>query len=337
MKLCFFSERNALLKMSEDLEKLQEGDGIPAYDDDKIEKDLQLKLTDDLDIDKFNRGRNFFKKNIGQCLFAMMMSLICGLSINRFLRVLVCTGMSSSPATSFKRYMNTTIHVLKWHYGNVWDPQSSAFKSINSVRKLHACARTFMQGSDRSSDRLNSCAEVKNDDRNDNYVYLSQYEMGIVQSGFMGSIIMYPEKFGIHCSIDDLDDYVYFWRWIGYLLGIDDKYNICIDGYERAITICHDIERQILIPSLYNPPLQFYPMADAFVRGFKFYPLSSTKSIIATVFCFINCKCSFSISLTDRLRMYITRGFLAFLYYFPFFTRYFNRVIEMAFYCHRIT
>ncbi|XP_060605418.1 uncharacterized protein LOC132757933 [Ruditapes philippinarum] len=324
--------------MSEALENLQKGDEIPAFDDDdEYEKELWLQHPEDLDIDKFNRGRNFFKKNISKCLIAMMMSLICGLSINRFLKVLVCTGMTSSPFSSFKRYMGTTMHVLKWHYGNVWDPLSSASKSIRSVRKLHSDARTLMQENDHSSDEVNNCTFARKEDKSDHHIYISQYEMGLVQSGFMGSIIMYPDKFGIRCSNGDLDDYVYFWRWIGYLLGIDNKYNICIDGYEKANMICHAIEQNILIPSLYNPPVHFYPMADAFVSGFKFYPLASTKSIIATGFRLVNYKCPFPINYADTLRIYFARSILVLLYYFPSFTRCLNRGIEKMYKCDRIT
>ncbi|XP_045165014.2 uncharacterized protein LOC123528961 [Mercenaria mercenaria] len=316
--------------MSKELANLQKGDWEPAYDDDEIEKDLLLQLPKDLDINKFNRGQKFFKKNLGQCLIAMMMSLICGLSINRFLKVLVCTGMSSTSESSFKRYMSTTMHVLKWHYGNVWNPSSSAFKSIRSVRKMHAYARKFMHNKENQNEKQHCCSEV-------GHTYLSQYEMGLVQSGFMGSIVMYPDKFGIRCSIDELDDYVYFWRWIGYLLGIKDQFNICIDGYERADAICHAIEQEILIPSLYNPPPQFYPMSEAFTSGFKFYPVASVKSIIATGFRLVHLKCPFSVSFADKLRVYFARGFLSFLFYFPSFTYYLNRTIERMYQCHRFT
>lgn len=318
--------------MASDLTDLIQGDDEPAYD----EVDDRLQIPDGLDLEKFNRGRVFFKKHVGQCLLTMMMSLIAGLSIERFLNVLVCTGMSSTPATSFKRYMNTTFHVLKWHYGNVWDKESSAFKSVRSVRKIHAHVRKFMEKRENSTE-INGARTSRKSHVGPKRVYLSQYEMGLVQSGFIGVTIMYPKEFGIHCTVEELDDYVYFWRWMGYLLGIDDKYNICIDGYKKAKELCHAIQREIVIPSLTRPPEQYYPMADAFVDTFKRYQIASTKSFIAVGFRKARLECPVSISFTDSLRMYAFSGFLSLLSYFPSFAYCFNRLVEVILQCQRIS
>ena len=67
-----------------------------------------------------------------------------------------------------------------------------------------------------------------------NKVNFSQYDMALVQSGFFGGIILHPDAFGVHCTDADLDDYVHFWRGIGYLLGIDDRFNLCSGGLEST-------------------------------------------------------------------------------------------------------
>lgn len=361
---------------------LQAGDCDPAHDNIEDEVDLLLKLPDDIDLEKFNRGRQFFKNNVGQCLVAMMLSLICGLSINRFLSVLVCTGRSSTPTNSYKRYMRTVIYVLKWHYGNVLDTSSSAFRSIRSVRNMHFAARKLMQdmqeggreGVDMSqssdlpnrdvqteakmqeggrecvdmsqtSDLPNRDVQTKAKTETDfqtqtevhtRSVYLSQYDMGLVQCGFMGAIILYPDKIGIHCSTYDLDDYVYFWRWIGYLLGIDDKYNICNGGYEQAYEICHAINQKVLVPSLYNPPVQFYPMTRAFVDGMNL-PLISTESVIATYFRISGQKCPFSVSFVNLLRMYIMSALFYVTFVASFFAAFVNYFLEILFQCKKMS
>lgn len=90
--------------------------------------------------------------------------------------------------------------------------------------------------------------------------------MSLVQTGFIGGVVMYPKQFGIRSNGDDLEDYVYFWRWIGYLLGIDDDNNICRNSLEEARAIWHEVEDVILYPALQSPP-HFHDMAKALRDG----------------------------------------------------------------------
>jgi hypothetical protein len=83
----------------------------------------------------------------------------------------------------------------------------------------------------------------------------------------MGAVVMYPKHFGISCSKSDLEDYIHFWRGIGYLLGIDDKYNLCQGNYDETYSICKEIETETIIPALDNPPSDFKMMVGAFIAG----------------------------------------------------------------------
>jgi hypothetical protein len=92
--------------------------------------------------------------------------------------------------------------------------------------------------------------------------------MAVVQSGFIGAVILHPDAFGIsQPATNELSDYVFFWRGIGYLLGIDDEYNICTHGLEVAQDICRSIETEIVLPGLYQPPSEFHRMTDAYIEG----------------------------------------------------------------------
>ncbi|XP_041353380.1 uncharacterized protein LOC121371508 [Gigantopelta aegis] len=222
-----------------------------------------------LDMEKFNRGRQFFVDNIFSCITAMLMSLVLGLSIDRFLDPLVFTGKSGEPRKSLRRYISTVRHVIKWHYGDVWDfSDSDAHKSIMSVRKIHQKVAQDMTKSARCKVK-----STENDASNgtDEDVFLSQYDMALVQSGFMGMITMYPESFGIQKNITRLDDYIYFWSGIGHLLGISDKNNICNDGYGKAYAVCKEIENDIVIPALVNPPKDFSIMMNALIDGLHLF------------------------------------------------------------------
>jgi len=97
--------------------------------------------------------------------------------------------------------------------------------------------------------------------------HISQYDMALVQAGFMAVIIMYPIEFGVKCTVKELKDYIFFWRGVGYLLGIDDAYNICSGDYLETYAVCKEIEVDVFLPGLHQPTEKFALMADAYIDG----------------------------------------------------------------------
>ena len=288
------------------LEDLKEG-AIDFDEGDEEEEDI-LK---DFDRQKFIRGQQFFQNHVISCLLAMTFSLVCGLSVNNLLEVLVATGKSSKPKDSLMRYMRTALHVIKWHYGEIWNRNTSAGKSIRAVRQMHDNARQLM---------------VEKSKENGNYnkkVWVSQYDMSLVQCGFMGTIVMYAANFGIKCSKKDVDDYVYFWMWVGRFLGIQDRNNICLGGYDEAYRLCKQIETNVLFPALKNPPAMFKPMVDAFIEGEKKHfgiKIFSPEAIFMLTFEAFGKKWDKQLSISDRLRVVYLRMLVNSLYYIPGFS-----------------
>ncbi|BFZ07190.1 hypothetical protein BsWGS_10229 [Bradybaena similaris] len=223
--------------------KLVDGDSAAA-----------LSPPDDFDMDKFHRGRRFFRDNLFSCSVAMYFSLIIGMSVPEFLEALVFTEQSDTPAKAFQRFAKTFHHVALWHYGNVWEKDSNAQKSICQVRQMHKMVREQMK---------------KRYEGRGTHKFISQYDMGVVQSGFMGAVIMYPEDGGIRCTLDDLDDYVYFWYGVGHLLGIEKKYNICAHGLTQALTFCRSIEQDIVKKYIANPPPEFHHLTENVIQAFQ--------------------------------------------------------------------
>ena len=267
-------------------------------------------IPKDFDRQKFDRGRTFFKDHTVSCLLGMIFSLVCGLSVRNLLDVLVATGKSSKPRDSLIRYSRTVLHVVRWHYGDIMNSYTSAGKSIRIVRQVHNNAREFMR------------ERTKGNGKNSNRVWISQYDMSLVQYGFIRAIIMYPAEFGIRCSKEDLDDYVYFWRCVGFFLGIKDSFNICCGGYDVAYKLCKEIEHSVLLPALKDPPAEFIPMANAFVEGIKMLirvGIASVESILILSFEQMGDKRPQNIkfSLTDRFKICFFRGFVNSLYYIP--------------------
>ncbi|XP_052769404.1 uncharacterized protein LOC128209419 [Mya arenaria] len=315
------------------LQLLETGTNEPASDENQYF--VPTEVLQHIDMGKFRRGQMFFQRNLFQCIIAMLTSLVAGLSVKNLLDVLVATEKSSTARTSFFRYLHTFHHLLKWHYGNVFDTASSAGVSIQKVREMHCSARKLMHSLDKAPSKL--CADVFCCHGN---MYVSQYDMAVVQSGFFGAVIMHPREMGINCSVAELDDYVYFWRWIGYLLGLRDKYNICIGGYQNAYDICKEIEQEIIIPALDNPPRHFNEMAQAFTDGlnlFAMVPLYSTPSVLGRGYDMINRKAPFKLSFKDKCRKAVLSLLVSAVFYVPVFSKLCNWSIEKAFACHRIT
>jgi hypothetical protein len=226
---------------------------------------------DDFDLEKFERGKKFFQHHLFSCTFAMLISLISGLSVSNLLDPLVFTGQSDTPSKSIRRYFSTFHHILQWHFGNVWDPTTRAHNSITKVRHMHNNVRRAMADSVTKTRNTSTCynhetaVDCSVEDKSN--VWVSQYDMSLVQCGFMGCIVMYPEQVGIRCTMSDLSDYCYFWYGIGHLLGISPENNICSYSPTQTLSICKEIENDILIPAMQNPPDMFLPMANAFVDG----------------------------------------------------------------------
>ena len=43
---------------------------------------------------------------------------------------------------------------------------------------------------------------------------------------------------GLSLSPEDMDAFLHFWRGIGYLLGIEDKYNLCNGNTDQIKLLC---------------------------------------------------------------------------------------------------
>ncbi len=222
-----------------------------------------------MDFEKFNRGREFVKKHLFAAGVAMHLSLTAGFSVSNLLIPLMYTNQSHTPEKSLKRYVSTFEFLVCWFNGeNIWDPNSDAHKAIRRVRKMHNRVATSMN----------------NDDPDRTRPWISQYDMALGHSGFMAALIMYPDEFGVKCTKSELEDYIFYWRGLGYLLGTADEFNICSGDFHQTYDLCKEIEQKVLIPALQEPPKGFQLMADAYSEGLNIpapFTVFTTKSSLA--------------------------------------------------------
>ncbi|XP_060532391.1 uncharacterized protein LOC132705646 isoform X2 [Cylas formicarius] len=80
---------------------------------------------------------------------------------------------------------------------------------------------------------------------------ISQKDMAVTQFGFMGFLLSRPNLIGVHStSNEDIKGVVHLWRVVGYILGIDDEFNICRESVEETRAICNEVIKRIVIPEV---------------------------------------------------------------------------------------
>lgn len=200
-----------------------------------------------LDADKLKRGQAVFHRYFLSVIVSNLVGLLCLLSVEGILKALVFTGRSKTQRLAFKRYLNTINHLRRWYSSDVFDPETSAYKSIQLVRRIHVRSHT---------DAKNALA-----------AFPSQTDMVITQWAFFGLVLTHGEQLGIKCTNEEEEALVHFWKSIGYLMGIEDRYNLAYGGLEEVRRNCHAVVHQFIIPSISRPPSESSSMSDAMLHG----------------------------------------------------------------------
>lgn len=270
-----------------------------------------LLLPPWMDFERYSKAKSFFEENAFSLVMTWHCSLVMGFSLPCLLEALVFTKVSDTPWKSLMRYVHTAKHLVSWHLGNIWDPSSASHSSIASVRSMHKGVREAMD------------AKIKGR-------WITMYDMALVQSGFMGAVTIVPDKFGIRVKDSTLDDYVFFWKCIGYQLGIDDRFNLCSLGRPTSDNIVWEVINKILLPDAAHPPAQYLPIAEAYINGINIValgiPLFSVHSTNAITNWALNKQLG-PLSFFDWCRFYYLRLLLLCLRLVPFNRKLMNRAV----------
>lgn len=265
-----------------------------------------------LDQERFRRGQQFFQRHTASAVLALHCSLTIGFAIVNLVQPLAFTNKSETPKKALLRYLQTYVHLVLWHFEDVWDPTTLGHRSTQLVRRMHRNVRKAMNA------------------RRTNENNISQYDMSLVQAGFMAAVVMYPSSFGIKCTQRELEDYVYFWRGVGYLLGIDDRYNVCSGNYVETYAVCKEIERDVMFRGLLEPPAEFETMADAYIDGtntLSKLKMNSKESVIAFSMDIMGHDYpSLRLSWSDRMRIWWLKLVVFLIRWMPGFERFMNMV-----------
>ncbi|XP_028036533.1 uncharacterized protein LOC114247711 [Bombyx mandarina] len=215
--------------------------------DDVKPEELVMELPEWFDEKQFNQARKFYDENSYSFSSSMLQGLVAVLSVPSILRVLVGTRRSSSVFTAYKRYLSTLLHTISW-FEHELKPGSMSWRSLYAVRSRHVKAS------------LASNAKGTG--------VVSQRDIALTQFGFIGFSVLKPDFFGIRQLGDgDWQAYNHFWRVIGYMIGLDDRYNICRETIEETREVCQLLLNRVYTPCLENAPEYFEHMARVMLDG----------------------------------------------------------------------
>ncbi|XP_071546079.1 uncharacterized protein [Panulirus ornatus] len=200
-----------------------------------------------LDTAKLKRGQAVFHRYFLSVFVANLVGLVCILAVESILKVLVFTGRSSTVTASFKRYLGTLNHVRVWYTADVFDPDSSAFKSIQLVRRMHTTSHK--------------------DAKKAGVAIATQTDMVVTQWAFFGLVLTHGQYLGLSCSREEEESLVHFWKSVGYLLGIEDRFNLGSGELEEVRAKCKAVLEVVIVAGLTRPPHHFSTMTDVMLQG----------------------------------------------------------------------
>jgi len=195
------------------LSLLTKGPTLPhniGYDEKKSKHEV-------IDEKLMKEGISYFHQNFFSLFVCMLTGLLSLMYISSIATVLHLTKNSSSPTLSFKRYLSTLQHTLRWYQGH-----HSLQDSLVIVRAKHKNA-----------------ARMSNS--------ITQYDMVLTQWAFIGPALLFPRKLGIsQSSAEEISGLVYIMYLVGKYLGIQEDLNICADGVETAVEYSDLILKEII-------------------------------------------------------------------------------------------
>ena len=322
------------------------------------------------DYDKFRRGQRVAKKYLFGLLLAETLSLLMLLYFPGALLSLTYTRKSDTPYKSFKRYLSTVMRVRSWYLDDIWQPGTEGHKNVRVVRAMHKKVRhelhntkldeVYKKGTLSKSctfgckgaaiwsplhemireDFQGSCPYLGPNqlpflNYQKNPVFLNQMEMAITQFGFVGLFILFPNQFGAHgVSDEDMDAFVYLWRCIGYILGTEDKYNLCNGELETVRQRSHHIINFLVKPNLREVSRDWEHMTRCLVEGINFYIPGITYEISLLYMCNMLGICAprlrAALTLTQEVMYHLMNLVFLVLMRLPGVCLFFNWLLSLA-------
>ncbi|KAG8201805.1 hypothetical protein JTE90_027286 [Oedothorax gibbosus] len=274
-----------------------------------------------LDREKFDRARELYKKHFFSIVFSHLAGLMLIVHLPSMTGPLMSAGNSSNVVCLFRRYLSTLVHTRGWYEGDIWNPEDPAHQSIVMVRGMHKrVADKMNNGTGRCMGTVGrQCPPV------------SQYDMALTQFSFVGLIFLYPKHVGMHCSREDLECLIHFWRGIGYLLGMEDRYNLCNGNLDETLAVCRDIMEMELKPSVRNASKESSTKSRGIIKAVNsFIMFLSWEAMARFWFEKMGLHCDFKMGTYENTGYWLMRFMFGYLLRFRIFYGIFNFLLRMA-------
>lgn len=98
---------------------------------------------------------------------------------------------------------------------------------------------------------------------------ISQLDLVLTQFAFCGIAVVRRKQLHVDASDKEILDFIHVWRTLGFLFGIQDRFNICqFDSDIRATDqVLEEVCTKWLGPALVSPPPEFDHMSQALLEG----------------------------------------------------------------------
>ncbi|XP_072937255.1 uncharacterized protein [Epargyreus clarus] len=177
----------------------------------------------------------------------MVFGLVSLLSVPSVLDTLIGTRRSSSTYTAYSRYRSTLAHVLSWTQYEM-KPGTLSWQSLSTTRSRHLQANKAGALQGRRA--------------------VSQRDLAFALISIVGFGILEPSKFSIRQRrSQDWEGYNHLFRTIGYLTGLEERYNVCRPSVEETRAVCRLIVQRVFAPCLERVPEYYEHMARALLTG----------------------------------------------------------------------
>ncbi|XP_042902767.1 uncharacterized protein [Parasteatoda tepidariorum] len=267
-----------------------------------------------LDKERFSRAREIFKNHFFSIFFSHLAGLMLIVHMPSMTEPLMSTGNSSNIVCLFRRYLSTLVHIRRWYEGDIFDPKDPAHQSITMVRGMHK----------RVADKLNGPCRRR-------CMAVSQYDMALTQFAFIGLIALHPKHVGLHCSQYDLECLIHFWRGIGYMLGVEDRYNLCSGSVDDTVAICRKIMEAELKPSVRNSTKESTTMSQGIIKAMNsFIIFLSWEAMARFWFEQMGLACNFKMGIYESTGYWLMRFTFGGLLKFRLFHKFFNFLLRIA-------
>ena len=157
------------------------------------------------------------------------------------------------------------------------------------------------------------------------------------QYAFLGQIVANGDQFGLKLNDEELKGLIHFWRCVGYLLGMEDQFNLfTIEDLNFQRRLCLYVLETEIKPTVANTTSE-----DA--RSMSYGICASVKGIVSLIYANTFLKFSLmknglvqqadqvQLGFFERVLFRLMSFTFGYLYQFSFARRFFNRLLCLSF------